>query len=104
MLYAMSQTPRIKLPHMITGRGTASRCRLRGRRCRAWTCRFRGLDWLAGDEDGEDQAGDLALIFVGEAGLDHVDRGGQHIPDPDAEKQQSRYPPPDARVGPDQGQ
>ena len=38
------------------GRGTASRCRLRGRRCRAWTCRFRGLDWLAGDEDGEDQA------------------------------------------------
>jgi hypothetical protein len=36
--------------------------------------------------------------------LDHVDRGGQHDPDPGAEQQQPRYPLPDAGVGPDQDQ
>ncbi len=39
------------------GRGTASRCRLRGCRYSVWGWWCGGLDWLAGDEDGEDQAG-----------------------------------------------
>src|SRR4029079_10032534 len=54
--------------------------------------------------DAAGQAGDLALIGLGEAGLDDVDRGGQHGPDPDAEQQQPRYPPPDACFRPDQEQ
>ena len=102
--------------------GSLTGVRRGGCRCCAWTCRFRGLDWLAGDAarsrtrakrgpsatitmraaaewlalgqfdgdqgrtdqgsaqrgsqvgDAAGQAGDLALILVREAGLDHVDR------------------------------
>src|SRR6202042_2455606 len=50
------------------------------------------------------KAGDVGLVGVGEAGLDDVDGGGQHHPDPGPEQQQPRNPGPYARVRPDQGE